>query len=63
MGEHMAVEWKRLKEIPIFDTRSSVGVWISPPYVEGVPGPTSSIRMIRMFGAPSARCLGSTRFL
>ena len=31
VGEHMAVEWKRLKEIPIFATRSSVGVLISPP--------------------------------
>jgi hypothetical protein len=29
----------------------------------GVAGPTSSIRMIRMFGAPSARRFGSTRFL
>ncbi len=31
VGEHMAVEWKRLKETPIFATRSSVGVLISPP--------------------------------
>jgi hypothetical protein len=59
----MAVEWKRLKEIPIFATRLSVGVLISPPYVDGVPGPKSSIRMIRIFGAPSARCFVSTRFL
>ena len=31
VGEHMAVEWNRLKETPSFATRSSVGVLISPP--------------------------------
>ena len=31
VGEHMAVEWKRLYETPIFATRLSVGVLISPP--------------------------------
>ena len=31
VGEHMAVEWNRLYEIPAFATRLRVGVAISPP--------------------------------
>ena len=31
VGEHIAVEWKRLYETPISATRESVGVLISPP--------------------------------
>ena len=31
VGEHIAVEWKRLYETPMFATRLSVGVLISPP--------------------------------
>ncbi len=31
VGEHMAVEWNRLYEMPLFATRLSVGVLISPP--------------------------------
>src|SRR6516162_1543309 len=35
--------------------RSRVAVLTSPPKVVGNPGPASSIRTIRMFGAPSLR--------
>src|SRR6516164_10641241 len=35
--------------------RSRVGVLTSPPKVVGNPGPASSIRTMRMFGAPSRR--------
>ena len=32
--------------------RSSAGVGMTPPKVEGAPKPTSSVMMSRMFGAP-----------
>jgi hypothetical protein len=38
--------------------RSSVGVGITPPNVEGAPKPTSSVMIRRMFGAPFG---GTTR--
>src|SRR5262245_56965313 len=33
--------------------RSRAGVGMTPPKVEGAPKPTSSVRISRMFGAPS----------
>src|SRR3979490_189425 len=63
VGEHMAVVWKRLSEIPLIATRSIVGVWTSPPKVDGRPGPASSIRTMRMFGEPAGSRRGSTRRL
>ena len=38
--------------------RSSVGVGMTPPKVEGAPNPTSSVKITRMFGAPFG---GTTR--
>src|SRR5262249_53620629 len=51
-----AVECMPVYRNPVFATRSSVGVGITPPNVLGAPKPTSSVIMSRMLGA----CLGGT---
>src|SRR5271169_3062511 len=38
--------------------RSSAGVGMTPPKVDGAPNPTSSVRISKMFGAPFG---GTTR--
>ena len=60
-GEHIAVVWKRLYAIPSPLRRSIVFVATSPPSVLGKPGPASSIRTTRMFGASSGSRRGVTR--
>ena len=55
VGEQSAVVWKLLKRRPALAIRSMVGVGIGPPKVLLAPKPTSSVRMMRMFGAPFGR--------
>src|SRR5579862_7226234 len=52
VGEHNAVEWKLVYRRPARAMRSSAGVGMTPPKVEGAPKPTSSVMISRMLGAP-----------
>jgi hypothetical protein len=58
VGEHSEVVWKFGYRRPLAAMRSSVGVGMMPPNVEGAPKPTSSVMINRMFGAPLG---GTTR--
>src|SRR5262245_2203467 len=58
VGEHSAVEWKFVYRSPFFAMRSSAGVGMTPPKVDGAPKPTSSVMMSSTFGAPFG---GTTR--
>src|SRR5262245_49792573 len=58
LGEHSAVEFMFVYRKPIFASRSSAGVGITPPKVLAAPKPVSSVMMSRMFGAPLG---GTTR--
>jgi hypothetical protein len=58
VGEQSDVEWKFVKRNPAFAIRSSVGVGITPPNVEGAPKPSSSVMMSNTLGAPFG---GTTR--
>ena len=59
MGEQSAVVWKRLYLSPFAASRSAFGVSIGPPKALEAPKPTSSIRTMRTFGAPSGGRSGS----
>ena len=59
VGEQRAVVWKRLYLRPFAARRSAVGVEHGPPNADDAAKPTSSIRTIRMFGAPSGGRSGS----
>ena len=52
VGEHSDVVWKFVYRSPLAASRSSVGVGITPPKVDGAPKPTSSVMINRMLGAP-----------
>src|SRR5262249_28636171 len=54
VGEQSAVECMHVYRNPVFATRSSAGVGITPPKVLGAPNPTSSVMISRTLGA----CLG-----
>jgi hypothetical protein len=53
VGEQSAVVWKRLYLSPFPASRSALGVEAGPPNAQEAPKPTSSIKMISTFGAPS----------
>jgi hypothetical protein len=61
-GEHIAVVWNRLNPIPSPMTRDRVSVLTSPPKVSGRPGPASSMRTTRIFGASFGSLDGTTRW-
>jgi hypothetical protein len=52
-GEHIGVTWKFANRKPSAASRSRFGVAISDPKQPKSLNPTSSQRMVRMFGAPS----------
>ena len=54
VGEQSAVELKFVKRRPISAIRSRAGVGTTPPKVEGVPYPVSSVMIKSTFGAPLA---------
>ena len=58
VGEQSDVECMLVKRNPISATRSSAGVGITPPKVDGAPKPTSSVMINRTFGDSGA---GATR--
>ena len=58
VGEQRAVVLKALYLRPFAASASSVGVGTGPPNVPEAPKPTSSVRITRMFGAPSGAFTG-----
>ena len=58
VGEHSAVVLNALYFRPLAARASSVGVGIGPPNELEAPKPTSSVKMTRIFGAPSGAFTG-----
>ena len=59
VGEHNAVVWNRMYFSPLAASRSKFGVLHGPPNALDAPKPTSSMRMIRTFGARAGGRNGS----
>src|SRR6516225_6299559 len=53
VGEQRAVVWYILYRSPLSARRWKLGVWIGPPKVLLAPKPTSSVKIMRMFGEPA----------